>query len=134
MRSETLCAIGMSWVTTTLVTFSSRWSFMIMSPIRVTRSLALGSSELTVGANASYVGEQFFDEFNRAPFVGDSYTLYDGNVTYRPTSEAWSVSLWGRNLGNEKEFADLSYSALGRVTSKKFINPRTYGVSFNYNF
>jgi hypothetical protein len=44
------------------------------------------------------------------------------------------VSLWGRNLGNEKVFADLSYSALGRVTSKKFINPRTYGVSFNYNF
>jgi iron complex outermembrane receptor protein len=93
-----------------------------------------GSSELTVGGNASYVGKQFFDEFNREPFVGDSYTLYDGNVTYRPISQAWSVSLWGRNLGNDKEFADLSYSALGRVTSKKFINPRTYGVSFNYNF
>jgi iron complex outermembrane receptor protein len=94
----------------------------------------MGSSELTVAGNASYVGEQFFDEFNRAPFVGDSYTLYDSNVSYGPTSQAWSVSLWGRNLGNEKQFADLSYSALGRVTSKKFINPRTYGVSFNYNF
>jgi iron complex outermembrane receptor protein len=91
-------------------------------------------AELTVGTNVSYVGDQFFDEFNRAPYLEDEYTLYDGNVTYRPTSRNWSVSLWGRNLGNEKVFADLSYSALGRVTSKKFINPRTYGVSFNYNF
>lgn len=91
-------------------------------------------AELTVGTNVSYVGDQFFDEFNRAPYLEDEYTLYDGNVTYRPTSREWSVSLWGRNLGNEKVFADLSYSALGRVTSKKFINPRTYGVSFNYNF
>lgn len=91
-------------------------------------------AELTVGTNVSYVGDQFFDEFNRAPYLEDEYTLYDGNLTYRPTSRDWSVSLWGRNLGNEKVFADLSYSALGRVTSKKFINPRTYGVSFNYNF
>lgn len=92
-----------------------------------------GSSEVTLGTSVSYVGKQYFDEFNRAPFVGDAYTLYDGNVTYR-TSKDWSVALWGRNLGNDKEFADLSYSALGRVTSKKFINPRTFGVSFNYNF
>lgn len=93
-----------------------------------------GDSEFTVGTNVSYVGKQYFDEFNRAPYLTEAYTLYDGNLTYRPTSRDWSVSLWGRNLGNDKKFADLSYSALGRVTSKKFINPRTYGVSFNYNF
>ena len=91
-------------------------------------------SELVVGANATYVGKQYFDEFNRAPLVSDSYTLWDANLTYRSTAQNWSVGLWGKNLGNEDQFADMTFSALGRVVSKKFINPRTYGASLNYQF
>jgi iron complex outermembrane receptor protein len=90
--------------------------------------------EVTLGANATYVGEQFFDEFNRDPFAEDAYTLFDANVTYAPEEQNWSVSLWGKNLSDEDMLLDTSFSANGRVTSKHFINPRTYGVSANLRF
>lgn len=97
-------------------------------------AIAVGStSELVLGAGATYVGKQYFDEFNRAPMLEDNYTLWDANVTYHATDN-WSVGIWGKNLGDEKEIADMSFSALGRVVSKKFINPRTYGASVNYKF
>ena len=90
--------------------------------------------ELVLGANATYVGKQYFDEFNRAPMQEDSYTLWDANLTYRPSAKNWSVGLWGKNLSNEKTFADMTFSAVGGVISKKYINPRTFGAMVNYQF
>jgi iron complex outermembrane receptor protein len=88
---------------------------------------------LAVGANVSFTTRQYLDEFNREPMVAEGYRLYDARMTYRPDSERWSLSLWGKNLSNEKEIFDASFSANGRVTSKRFIDPRTYGLSFNLN-
>jgi iron complex outermembrane receptor protein len=93
-----------------------------------------GDKELVVGLNAAYVGKQYFDEFNRAPMVGDSYKIWGSNITYQPSDHHWSTSLWGKNLGNEKAFADMTFSAVGIAISKKFIDPRTYGASVNYKF
>jgi iron complex outermembrane recepter protein len=89
---------------------------------------------LSFGANASFTTRQYLDEFNREPMVVDGYRLYDARVIYQPDSERWSLSAWGKNLSNEKEIFDASFSANGRVTSKRFIDPRTYGLSFNFNF
>jgi iron complex outermembrane receptor protein len=95
----------------------------------------LGSSAvLTAAADLTYVGDQYFDEFNRSPFEEDGYTLFDANLTYRPPSGTWSVALWGKNLTDEKQFADTTFSAFGGVTSKHFINPRTFGVTAAFEF
>jgi iron complex outermembrane recepter protein len=86
---------------------------------------------LALGANMSVVTKQFLDEFDRAPMVADGYQMYDARLTYQPNSQHWSVMLWGKNLSDEKEIFDASFSANGRVTSKRFVDPRTYGISFN---
>jgi iron complex outermembrane recepter protein len=86
---------------------------------------------LSLGANMSFTTKQYLDEFNREPMIADGYKLYDAHLTYRPDSEHWSVTVWGKNLSDEKEIFDASFSANGRVTSKRFIDPRTYGVSVN---
>ena len=79
----------------------------------------------------SFTTKQYLDEFNRAPMIADAYTLYDAHLTYQPSNEHWSATLWGKNLSDEKEIFDASFSANGRVTSKKFIDPRTFGLSLN---
>jgi len=86
---------------------------------------------LALGASMSVTTKQYFDEFNRDPMISDGYSLYDAHLTYQPQSERWSVSLWGKNLSDEKEIFDANFSANGRVTSKRFIDPRTYGLSVN---
>ena len=89
---------------------------------------------LTLGGDLTYVGDQFFDEHNRAPFLEESYTLFDASLTYQSPGDDWSVAVWGKNLGDEKKLADTTFSAFGRVQSKHFINPRTWGVTFSLRF
>lgn len=89
---------------------------------------------LTASGDISYIGEQFFDEFNREPFVEESYTLVDASLTYRPSAGNWSVALWGKNLGDEKKLADTNFSAFGGVRTELYIPPLTWGVSVNVNF
>jgi iron complex outermembrane receptor protein len=96
---------------------------------------ALGNgADLTVGANLYYTEDVYFDEFNRAPMEEDSYALLNATAVYRPADANWRVTLWGKNLTDEQELADASFSANGRVTSKKWIDPLTFGVSINLDF
>ena len=88
-------------------------------------------ADLTVGANLFYTDDVYFDEFNRAPMEEDSYALLNASAVYRPADADWSVTLWGKNLTDEQEMADASFSANGRVTSKKWIDPLTFGVSID---
>jgi iron complex outermembrane recepter protein len=90
-----------------------------------------GGAEVTLGGNLFYTDEVYFDEFNRAPFVQDSYTLLSATAAYKPADGNWTLTLWGKNLTDEKEYADMSFSANGRVTSKKWIDPLTFGLSLN---
>jgi iron complex outermembrane receptor protein len=87
--------------------------------------------DLAFGANVATTTKQYLDEFNREPMVAEGYTLYDAHLKYQPRNEHWSVTLWGKNLSDEQEIFDASFSANGRVTSKRFIDPRTYGISVN---
>jgi iron complex outermembrane receptor protein len=88
-------------------------------------------ADLTLGANLFYTDDVYFDEFNRAPLEEDSYALLNASAVYRPADADWSVTLWGKNLTDEQEIADASFSANGRVTSKKWIDPLTFGVSID---
>ena len=61
----------------------------------------------------------------------EDVTVWDASATYRPSSEAWDVSVWGKNLSDElysTHHIDGSYIGATRI----FAPPRTYGVSLNY--
>ena len=89
---------------------------------------------LSAGLDLTYVGKQYFDEFNREPFVEDPYTLVDANLIYRTASDKWSVILWGKNLSNEKRLYDTNYSVFGSIKNKFLIAPLTFGLTTSYSF
>jgi iron complex outermembrane receptor protein len=89
-------------------------------------------ADLAFGANLAYTTKQYLDDFNREPMIAESYTLLDAHLTYQPDNQHWSATLWGKNLTDEKEIFDAAFSANGRVTSKKFIDPLTFGISLNF--
>jgi iron complex outermembrane receptor protein len=96
---------------------------------------ALGNAAvLTAGLDLSYVDKQYFDEFNREPFVESSYTLVDATLTYRPASDKWSVTLWGKNLSDEDKLYDANFSVFGQIKNKFLIPPLTFGVTASVNF
>jgi len=73
------------------------------------------------------MGEQYWDTMNSTarPAVG----LIDARVIVQPVSGAWSLTFWGRNLGDKQYLAGW---VLGGFADPSL--PRTYGADFRFNF
>jgi len=63
-----------------------------------------------------------------------SHGFVDASVTYRPPGERWSVSLWGRNLGDTFTYQLINGSAIPGPGAGFPEAPRTYGIRINADF
>ena len=84
-----------------------------------------GELDLTLRADYQRTGRTWWEPYNTTS--RDPISLIDARVGLR--TEQWSVTAWGRNLGNEKYNAEFSPGGfLFRAL------PRRYGVEFDYRF
>lgn len=62
----------------------------------------------------------------------DSYSLINMRAGIKSASEDWSLMVWGKNLSDEYYWTNVTsyYDTVARYTGM----PRTYGVTFSYNF
>jgi iron complex outermembrane receptor protein len=85
----------------------------------------------------TYKGDRFSDQ-GSANTPGDelpSYSLVNLRLGYNPEAANWSVNLWARNLTNTQKAEESRYfNFVGARQTKRYMTPRTYGVSFNYDF
>ncbi|MDB6060669.1 MAG: hypothetical protein JWM78_772 [Verrucomicrobiaceae bacterium] len=95
-----------------------------------TYSLALGDiGDLQFRISGSYTGDEYFDDANN--IHANSYTLWDGSVSYSDIDKHWNVSLFGKNLG-DKEYAYWGSTAGGG--NAFYGAPRTVGLRVNYKY
>lgn len=110
--------------------FTSEWNISGM----VSYFADIGDGQFIAQLGFDYQSEFFFDQ-NEKPYTEqDGYILFNGRMSYE-MSEAWLLSLWGKNLTNEK-YAELrfdSISALGAVTELKG-EARQLGIEVKYSF
>lgn len=91
----------------------------------------VGAGDIVFTANYSYVDEQYVTVFNDDIESIEIYQQVNARVSWQPTSEAYEVALFGRNLTDELSFANeylVSGLADGARRSGRPINPRVYGV------
>jgi len=90
---------------------------------------------LSPAAQLSHVGSQYkeLDHYIRA----ESYTLVDGQLELTAPGGGWSLSLWGKNLGDETYFTGL-IPAVSRgvvIGTQRIVGaPRSVGVAVKVNF
>lgn len=89
---------------------------------------------VTVGADVSHKGKQYFSESNNDVESSDAYTFVDATVTYKAPGDNWYITAWGKNLGDELAAAGSFAVSLSRTAGTTFLPPRTYGVTMGYNF
>jgi len=89
--------------------------------------------DLTFNVDYAYSDDQYTDPSNVEPFVLDSYGLWNARVTLTPVSEAWEVSLWGKNL-TDKEYQVQSNLNLLQTHRYTWGAPQMYGISAKYFF
>ncbi len=80
---------------------------------------------------SSDVFDDIGEDPNRRHF---SYNVFGARATYYSADGAWSVALWGRNLGEEDYTVNVGpYQPNLNQLNFAYGAPRTYGATFTYN-
>lgn len=88
---------------------------------------------LRLQGEGRYADAMFNDSLNDPLIASDAYWTYNGRVILAHT-DGWSVSLWGRNLADERYVTQgVNNLALG-YGYRVYGAPRTYGVSVAREF
>lgn len=94
------------------------------------------ASRLRLRADMSYKDEIFYtndeasNSFDR--LNADSYIIYNAGISYVTAGEKWEFSVFGRNLGDEREIrGGFGVDAFG-TTTVSFTEPRRYFASVRY--
>jgi iron complex outermembrane receptor protein len=92
----------------------------------------LGDDMGTLTPNTSYAYEtkHFTDLTNNPTGFQTNYGLWNASLTYDSPDSRWSVSLWGKNLGDVAHRMSAVPSS-GFFTQLYFDQPRTFGVDIN---
>ena len=93
-------------------------------------------SGATIAAKGDYryQDDSFYDPDENPLTIIPSYTLFDASVTYSSASDAWSLSLWGKNLGDEEYVRHIYSQRGGTVTFANYGPPRQIGFTFTYRY
>lgn len=93
------------------------------------------SGRLTLRGEMVHSDEYFLTSFNETPDFQESYELYNAFLNYRHPNGV-SVGAFIRNADDElvKTSGYTTIVALGTPSFTAYLPPRTYGVSFGYEF
>ncbi|MBU3919655.1 MAG: TonB-dependent receptor, partial [Alphaproteobacteria bacterium] len=88
---------------------------------------------LRLQGEGRYADAMFNDSLNDPLIASDAYWTYNGRIILSNV-DGWSVSLWGRNLADERYVTQgVNNLALG-YGYRVYGAPRTYGVSVGREF
>ena len=93
------------------------------------------AGRLVLHVDGTYTDKQYFEVANVSHTQADSYFVANGMLTFQSANANWAVSVWGKNLFEEKYhtsildlqgFFGYNYTHVGA--------PRTYGVEVTYRY
>ena len=96
-----------------------------------------GFGAISLHPQISHVSSQFFDIHNKAFLSQGAYELVDGHIDWTSADRRWTLSLWGRNLGNRFYFTsryDLQTGSAFNFIYNHIGAPRTWGATLNRKF
>lgn len=90
--------------------------------------------EATIMASYSFIDERFLEIENQPDHLAESYYLLDARIALGSESDGWELSIWGRNLTDEKV---LTY--INDIPSFGLFLPingarRNFGIKLDYRF
>lgn len=101
-------------------------------------TVPLAGGELSLHADASYVGEQFYSAFNAAPpfnnIQADSYWEGNARIAFAPANSRFEVSAWIKNIGDNDEMTGGQIDPTTGTVFTTVPYPRRYGVGLSYRY
>ena len=81
---------------------------------------------------ASYQDDVNFSITENPNQIQESYWLTNARLTYAATDERWSLSIWGKNLGDEEYFGEIFSD--GALAVGFPAAPRTFGATLKFEW
>jgi iron complex outermembrane receptor protein len=89
---------------------------------------------IALQSNFKYSDAMFREGTNDIRGKTDSYSVYNARIALFTQEGNWEIALWGRNLGDEVYAEQIFVTDTTGVATTYFGAPRTYGLSFRYDF
>jgi iron complex outermembrane recepter protein len=95
-----------------------------------------GAGNLTARVNTTFKSSYFTDFYNYRDGQQKAYTSTDASLSFKPTSEAFSITAFVRNIENTRPLTYGSFVSAGPddIFNWGFGTPRTYGVRLGFDF
>ena len=85
-------------------------------------------------ADGKYSDETFRESTNNSRLITDSYGVLNIRGAVLSNDGSWEVAAWARNVTDEEyEQERFASDIIGQIVGLQG-NPRTYGLTLNYNF
>ncbi|MCF6194765.1 MAG: TonB-dependent receptor, partial [Kangiellaceae bacterium] len=78
--------------------------------------------------------DSFYDPNNNDLAVIPDYTIIDAFVAWSSANEDWSIKAWMKNLTDEEYRVHVYTQRSSQIAFANFGNPKTFGVTAEYNF
>jgi iron complex outermembrane receptor protein len=91
------------------------------------------SGDFVVQGNYFSQDEFYSNPDNAAVNLNESRGESSARIGFESDSEAWNVYLWAKNLADDESQIHNTISFLGTARAQH-AQPRTYGITVNYNF
>ena len=89
---------------------------------------------LAIQGDLKYSDSMFREGTNDIRGQTASYTVYNARIAFLEQDGRWELALWGRNLGDEVYSEQIFVTDTTGVATTYFGAPRTYGLSFQWNY
>lgn len=89
--------------------------------------------KLKLSSWATWIDERFLEIQNLPQHLADDYYLLNAKISFMPKKENWSISVWGRNITNQKYLLYINdIQPLFFLTING--EPATFGAEFSYHY
>jgi iron complex outermembrane recepter protein len=103
----------------------------------LTYDVPLGTAgQLLLRAEDAYQGRVYFTEFNNSDATQPGYGMVNASAGWESADKHWTTTVWVRNAADKFAIANdiISAPLYANVRVGTLMPPRTYGVTFGYQF
>jgi iron complex outermembrane receptor protein len=88
---------------------------------------------LNFNVSYNWKDDYFTDPRNLEKTRQEALGMLGANASWTSGDSSWTVSLWGKNLTDEQQLANLIVDPTA-ITSEMYMAPRTYGLTVTKSF
>jgi len=101
--------------------------------VRASYDIPIGPNKVTLSGEWNWRTKQYYSEIDDSLEEQPAYSTFNASIRFTNEPHKWYIELYGRNLSNALITTLTNIGGCGCLNSQ-YAPPRTYGVTFNFEY